>query len=397
MITLATSSLIIPQDIAERIEHCPLCNSKNVDIVLHKSKCMASDSSEWPLPLNKVKCQKCGLIRNNYKIPSSILETHYDKSYQLAENNINMEPIIFIGNEQRPRSLVLFNWIIDELSKAGSMPKKILEIGCSDGLVLERFKEYGNDVDIYGIEPNQTARDVCKNKEINISGRYLDECDETEFDFIYSIAVFEHLEDPNKFLKDCNKKIKENGFLILIQPAQDICSHDIFFGDHVYHFSTSHIELFGNKHNFNQISYSFNKLLSPFSLHLFKKESSHTTYLRCSFKKCKQTPNFDSINYFQQKIKKIENFVQDEERVLIYGPGERYSLLKFNTSLFNKKKVFVDDNISRFEDSTLDNFFRFNEETCQRFSSISWIIFFNPSEDKQKVLNKYNIQFRVFT
>src|SRR3989344_1844461 len=81
----------------------------------------------------------------------------------------------------------------------------VLDAGCGDG----RFTEV-----------------ILKTLKVKLKGLDVDFADFNEkipfkdktFDVIYAGEVIEHLYDPDKFLDECNRVLKDNGFLIITTP-----------------------------------------------------------------------------------------------------------------------------------------------------------------------------------
>jgi len=63
-----------------------------------------------------------------------------------------------------------------------------------------------------------------------------------------------------------------DGILIIGQPHQDKIYYDIFFSDHLFHFSSKHLQEYGRSLDLIEYKKSIGKWpIDSFSLHLFKK------------------------------------------------------------------------------------------------------------------------------
>ena len=84
-------------------------------------------------------------------------------------------------------------------------PKKICEIGCGAGRILEKLSEfYGESKEFYGYEISPQAFELCRNKSKNnltFELKDLLEEDTEYFDIVMAIDVFEHVEDYFGFLR----------------------------------------------------------------------------------------------------------------------------------------------------------------------------------------------------
>ncbi len=102
----------------------------------------------------------------------------------------------------------------------------VIEIGCGSGILLSIIKENYTNINIQGIEPFGYGFDKLRelNKLIQSNGTEInnisfEELDTTKkFDLIFSINVFEHLNDWKKFLIKAKYLLKKNGKLIILCP-----------------------------------------------------------------------------------------------------------------------------------------------------------------------------------
>ena len=102
----------------------------------------------------------------------------------------------------------------------------VIEIGCGSGILLSLIKENYKNINIQGIEPFGYGFDNLRdlNKLIQSNGTEIhnisfEELDTTKkFDLIFSINVFEHLNDWKKFLIKAKYLLKKDGKLIILCP-----------------------------------------------------------------------------------------------------------------------------------------------------------------------------------
>ncbi len=98
------------------------------------------------------------------------------------------------------------------IEKNSLTPKKICEIGCGAGEILNLLSEqYGKDVELFGYEISQQAFDLCKKKAKKNLTFYLSDLltnSDSFFDIVLAIDVFEHVEDYFGFLRKLKNKAK---------------------------------------------------------------------------------------------------------------------------------------------------------------------------------------------
>jgi 2-polyprenyl-3-methyl-5-hydroxy-6-metoxy-1,4-benzoquinol methylase len=102
--------------------------------------------------------------------------------------------------------------------------KKVLDVGCSIGILGQNIKQKYKDVEVIGIEINQQMAEAAKDKlndviigdieEINLEAYYQREY----FDCVIFADVLEHLKDPWNTLKTCCKYLNRDGVVVASLP-----------------------------------------------------------------------------------------------------------------------------------------------------------------------------------
>jgi 2-polyprenyl-3-methyl-5-hydroxy-6-metoxy-1,4-benzoquinol methylase len=146
-----------------------------------------------------LKCSKCGFgLTKNLKAQDSIY--HRDETYI---NEDNLFKNIF---QKRVN-------IIDKLIKPG----KVLEVGCSTGLMLSLLKDRGWEVT--GVEISKTAGEVAEKRGIKI---YQQKFEKIKFDQKFDLIIFnhtlEHVEDFKTVLVKSRALLKPKGYLYVDLP-----------------------------------------------------------------------------------------------------------------------------------------------------------------------------------
>lgn len=111
--------------------------------------------------------------------------------------------------------------IINQLIKLNPEGKKLLDIGSAHGFLLNEAKKY--EIDTIGIEPSKKLflATKSKNKIINSSFDDVNIKQVGTFDFITSIHVIEHLENPTIFAEKVYKLLNKKGILVVETPNFD--------------------------------------------------------------------------------------------------------------------------------------------------------------------------------
>ena len=171
----------------------PLCG----DLIPIGSKKLCD---EYPIEI--YFCKNCITAHQKYPVSKEKL-FHYDYQYRAR-----MTPSVLLGMEK----------LVERLSNSiGSLSgKKILDIGCNDGSLLDFFSEKGAIT--VGVEPTVAASDS-KHKTINAffenstAKSLLKEFG--KFDIITFTNVFAHIEDLNALLKNVKILLGDDSMLII--------------------------------------------------------------------------------------------------------------------------------------------------------------------------------------
>jgi SAM-dependent methyltransferase len=89
-------------------------------------------------------------------------------------------------------------------------PGLLLDIGCSDGVLLNIAAAEGWSVTGIDPQPNASAR--------IIRGSFADHQFGERFDFLTLIHSFEHMDDPRATLLKCRSLLKQDGRLLIVVP-----------------------------------------------------------------------------------------------------------------------------------------------------------------------------------
>lgn len=107
------------------------------------------------------------------------------------------------------------------ISKFNKKNIKILELGCGSGILLSKLKISFNNFKFDGIEPYLKAFKNLKKikKDVNIiECSYENFITSKKYTLIYSVNVFEHLDNWKHFLKWAAKALEKKGKVIILCP-----------------------------------------------------------------------------------------------------------------------------------------------------------------------------------
>jgi 2-polyprenyl-3-methyl-5-hydroxy-6-metoxy-1,4-benzoquinol methylase len=126
----------------------------------------------------------------------------------------------------RERTFSTVTWL--EASKRG----RLLDIGCGQGILLERMHKLGWNV--VGIEPDKDAAEIVRSDfGLDVRSCSLDEAkfQDLSFDVITMHHVIEHLPDPLGTLLECRRILRSNGLLVVITPNSNSCGYKYYRQD----------------------------------------------------------------------------------------------------------------------------------------------------------------------
>ncbi len=96
----------------------------------------------------------------------------------------------------------------------------IVDLGCGTGEFLEMAKEMFPKV--LGVDMNDYAIQTCKKKGIPAVKADVNKTKlkSNSFDVVRSKEVLEHVQDAEKFILECKRILKKNGYLVIHVPSQ---------------------------------------------------------------------------------------------------------------------------------------------------------------------------------
>ncbi len=128
---------------------------------------------------------------------------------------------------------------------ARELKGKVLDVGCCQGFLHKNLKELRKDCKIYGIdifitEDYRNDRDIFQG-----DAQKMDMISANSFDCVSAGEIIEHLDKPEKFIKEAYRILKKNGKIILTTNNKDSLINMIF---HTYETErTLHKHIFTRK------------------------------------------------------------------------------------------------------------------------------------------------------
>jgi 2-polyprenyl-3-methyl-5-hydroxy-6-metoxy-1,4-benzoquinol methylase len=105
---------------------------------------------------------------------------------------------------------------------------KVLDFGCGNGWTLDNLKAGGWDC--YGLDFDNKAVEFCRSKglQVNLGDIPSQNYPDNFFDAITINHVIEHVHEVDDLLKNCYKKLKKGGRLIIATPNTENWQHKLY-------------------------------------------------------------------------------------------------------------------------------------------------------------------------
>lgn len=197
-----------------------------------------TDGGIVSVPLNKYHCTGCGLVFR--PTTEQDLTQLYSQSYQLYANRPGAEQF------DRGRYVNLTDGIVEAWDGAGP-PRRVLEVGCGDGSLLEAIARRWPAAHCIGVEPSLSAVQSAQGSGRNVVQGVLGEAlpadvAEGAFDLVYTVHVIEHTPDPAAFLKAAADLAK--GRVIVTCPDGAVPHAELVHSDHLFSMTPAHLARF---------------------------------------------------------------------------------------------------------------------------------------------------------
>jgi len=158
----------------------------------------------------------------------------------------------------------------DDLARcitANAVGKRILDVGCSNGALLEYLQTQDPSWECFGLEPGAAAAQIASERGITILGGLFEDLDpdnpEHQFDVIIAIDVLEHLPNPNAFMEQAARHLAPGGIFVALTGDTDAWGWKLQgsrywycnLPEHVVFYSRPTIEHLAERLNLELISY----------------------------------------------------------------------------------------------------------------------------------------------
>lgn len=322
---------------------CPITDSSDVEsfYISENHHVMTSDQRIIKGQLEKIIFKESGIVANRNRFTESDIQTLYKDDYELNTSG-HEEHVFFTKAGPISRSQVYFNWIEPFIENDFA---KIVEIGCGEGRVLEKIVSSHPNQDIVGYDGSRLAVEIGRNKRLNILQKiFLKNDNFPEADLFILIGVLEHVEDITSMIKGLIDSLSSKGRLILSIPVQDYIGYDVFFTDHIWHFTVKQFSALLRSCGLKIISLDSNNPINHgFGLFICEKEEKGFENINLTGEVIIQKNN---ISYWKSKIEKANDlcYHYKDTKIVAFGASEFFTFLYAYSNLSSANIVAcIDD------------------------------------------------------
>ena len=187
-------------------------------------------------------CTRCGLVFQSPRMPEAELDKFYEEEYRrLYQGSSGPNPKDLATQEGRAQALLDFarrkiEMGLDPVDRH-SRPLRHLDIGCSAGILLEKFRETIHSVPV-GIEPGVAYRQHAQAKGLQVYATIeeLRQNSEDSFELVSLAHVLEHIPNPVQYLERIRNEQQAAGGLLLVE-VPNLYGHDCFEIAHLVSYS----------------------------------------------------------------------------------------------------------------------------------------------------------------
>lgn len=203
------------------------------------------DQQEERFPFEVLGCASCGLPQIVKPIDPDILYRQFNYNFSSWKPEPHQH---------------------DELDTIGKFTKhhSVFEIGCNDGLFMDKLRERGADI-LVGVEPNPVSGRIARERGIKVYSDMISPalCHDAvaqsgQFDLVVSRQVLEHIVDFENFFECVKLVLREDGLLFIdvpdFSPGSTAGDISVLWEEHVSYFTEATLLTLLARHGFEVVS-----------------------------------------------------------------------------------------------------------------------------------------------
>lgn len=334
----------------ERRTQCAGCGGRQFDSILglgivplagyFPTKRELSKQSRYPL--NLVVCKYCKLVQTDSVIDPALLFEDYRY----------LSSVGLSGHFKNVADLINDKYQIKD--------KKILEIGCNDGVLLEPLKRLGADVE--GVDPAKNIVKVARDKGLKVYNDYFNDKTfggdkfKSKYDIVISNNTFAHIIDIQSVIKGINKVLKSEGIFIFevhyLKSLIDGKQWDNVYHEHIFYYSITALQKMFQRHNMTLIDFEEIPIHAG-SIRVTVRNRLEFLPNKILDRITDESKNICDLNYLNQYGKDVEKHISDfnnqisilskENAIAGYGASGRANMFCNLTNLNSDIVRFIVD------------------------------------------------------
>lgn len=269
-----------------------LTTKKNIRCLLCRNKLSHKNIFNRWKNYKLFSCPKCGCVCTNIDFktfkPEFFHNLEYKKKYIKKSIGKNFKyRLSKFGNER-------IKYIFDNIKFKTEKPN-ILDFACGYGAFLYALKK--KKIRSKGIDFDDDSVEFCKKLNLNVSKETISKEKDSSFDLITLFDVIEHLHQPNIFLKNAIKKLKNKGHILLFTPNINSLSNILMGHEHNNFAIFDHVCFYNEK--------SIKYICKRYGLKLIKFD-----YYGLDIKDYFQKVEYENKNFNQDILNDFSNLTQ---------------------------------------------------------------------------------------
>ena len=208
-----------------RLDSCPCCKNKNIDFFTEK------------FGYGLDKCSDCRHIFTNPMPSKEALQYYYNSDFKDFENDFFLDSF-----EER---IPIFSQRLEILNKLAA-GRRILDIGSAVGIFLAANLRSGDPFKITACDLSSSACQILRKRfpEIKVINENVIDLEPSNFDIVTLWDTFEHLPDPQKFLKAINSQLRPKGLFVFSTPNTASLEWTVMNTEHIQLLPPGHVNLY---------------------------------------------------------------------------------------------------------------------------------------------------------
>lgn len=338
--------------------NCEICLDNNGRKLYTQRFLLPGQKIETTYEYDVMTCNKCGFVYASNIMSKEELIVFYKNNLKYAYQSDKGE----IPDYAKWLHMKSYKFVDSHIRKLRPEYDKkrfsVLDVGCGAGYLLNYFKQKGY-VNLQGLDPAPDCQRVAKELyDIEITTSLLGEYKtKAKYDLVILGSVLEHMSDLGAVIKQITKLLKQGGLLFICVPDGD--NMGLILNEPFLEFSLEHINYFTRGSLTNLLSTRGYKKIAFESL-LVEKYDGYALNSLWQYDKSAKEIVFDQVgeNKINKYIidskkkltkieKQVENLVQSQEKLYVWGVGSLTSRILSSTKLKECNIIaYVDSNLS---------------------------------------------------